>query len=52
MEHKVLAPYLERYRPRAIIMEVMHEEKRALDLCVSSGYRIASRTYENVLLLA
>lgn len=50
MEAKVLAPYLNACRPRAIILEAFGETD-ALKLCLSHGYRLAERSEENVLLL-
>jgi FkbM family methyltransferase len=50
MEFRVLQPYLSLCQPRVIMMEAAHNSE-ALELCLASGYRLAERSAENVLLI-
>jgi FkbM family methyltransferase len=51
MEHTVLSVYFQHCKPRALILEINDINRTVLDLCQDSGFRIAGRTRENVLLL-
>ena len=51
MEARVLTPYLARFRPHTMILEVSHDQA-VVDLCRRHGYRLARESSENVLLTA
>lgn len=51
MEHRVLSPYLQHHKPRMIILE-KHGARDAVELCLSSGYKIVDTTAENALLMS
>ena len=51
MEARVLTPYLARFRPHTLILEVSHDPA-VLDLCRSRGYRVETESSENALLIA